>query len=267
MCHPKRVSLRPGVGPFRHNRIRVSRFVALFCYRQLKVRQVLTDRTCLNSSGTFVAECERRGAVIGCRANPEAKETGMDEKDRFGEKLRHKGRADESAWAAQSDTALLAKLKRQAEDRIAREKKENRKPRAFNRILCAIDFGKNSLKALDLAKQIALENEADFYVVHVCPSVAVPLGGTLTSTPEAEETARRRLTETAAGRLASVPHEEIVITGDPSARVVELQSLLNIDLIVVGTQGRSGVPRFFLGSVADRVVRSATCPVLTIRGE
>ncbi len=190
-----------------------------------------------------------------------------DEKDRLGEKLRQKAAAAQNLWAARSDRELIARLKRAAEERLAKEKREKRKPRAFNRILCAIDFGKSSLKALDLAKQIAGENDAKLYVVHVCPTVAVPLGGTLTSTPDAEKSAQDRLREVASRRLSDLPHELIVITGDPAERVVELQSVLNIDLIVVGTHGRSGVPRFFLGSVADRVVRGAACPVLTIRGE
>lgn len=56
------------------------------------------------------------------------------------------------------------------------------------------------------------------------------------------------------------------MTGDPARRIVEVQSALRADLVVMGTFARRGVPRFFLGSVADRVVRAATCPVLTVKG-
>jgi len=190
-----------------------------------------------------------------------------DEKDRLGEHLSRRGKATEEAWAAKSDRELLRKLKQESEEQIAKEKKEGRKPRAFNRILCATDFGRWSLRALDLAKQIAVENDADLYVAHVCPTVAVPLGGNVTGTPEAEESARQKLAEVTTKVLAGVPHELIVITGNPSDRIVELQADLTIDLIVMATQGRSGVPRFFLGSVADRVVRTASCPVLVVRAE
>ena len=62
-----------------------------------------------------------------------------------------------------------------------------------------------------------------------------------------------------------MPHELLVVTGDPTQRIVEIQSALGVDLIVMGTFARRGVPRFFLGSVADAVVRAAACPVLTIK--
>ena len=191
----------------------------------------------------------------------------IDEKDRLGEHLARREKATEGVWAAKGDRELLRKLKKAAEEKAAREKKEGRKPRAFNRILCATDFGRWSLKALDLAKQIAQENEADLYIAHICPTTPVPLGGNVTGTPEAEAAAREKLRELASKRLTGVPHELIVMTGNPADRISDLQAAIGIDLIVSGTQGRSGVPRFFLGSVADRLVRSAACPVLTIRGE
>ncbi len=190
-----------------------------------------------------------------------------DEKDRLGERLREKGSTAEKVWASKSDRTLLAKLKREVEERIAKDLRERRKPRAFNRILCAIDFGPNSLRALDLARQIAAENEAQLFVLHVCPTMPVPLGGTVTGTPEAEVIARTTLEDIAAKHLGGISHELIVMTGDAAERVLELQTALRIDLIVTGTHGRSGVPRFFLGSVADKLVRQATCPVLTMRRE
>jgi len=190
-----------------------------------------------------------------------------DEKNRFGDELNKIGSAKLGEWAAKSDRALIERLRREAEERIEKERREKRKPRAFNRILCATDFGKWSLTALNLAKQIALENEAQLYVAHICPTVTIPLGGKVTGTPEAEAAARTQLEEVAAKRLAGIPHELIIVTGDPADRIIQLQATLLVDLIVLGTQGRSGVPRFFLGSVADRVVRAAACPVLTIRGK
>jgi nucleotide-binding universal stress UspA family protein len=57
----------------------------------------------------------------------------------------------------------------------------------------------------------------------------------------------------------------IVKVGDPLRRVVEYARDESIDLIVLGTHGRSGVAHLFLGSVAERVVRTAPCPVLTVR--
>ena len=188
-----------------------------------------------------------------------------DERDRLGQKLGEMSSAAQNAWASKRDRALLATLKKAAQERLAKEKRERRKPRAFNRVLCAIDFGQGSLNALDLAGRIAVENDAALYLLHVCPTVAVPLGGPLTATPEVEEAARRKLGETAARYLAKIPHELLVVTGDPAQRIVDIQSALGADLVVMGTFARHGVPRFFLGSVADRVVRAAACPVLTVK--
>ena len=188
-----------------------------------------------------------------------------DERDRLGQRLGDVSSAAQNAWATKSDRALLARLKKAAQERLAKEKRERRKPRAFNRVLCAIDFGQGSLNALDLAGRIAVENDAALYLLHVCPTVAVPLGGPLTATPEVEEAARRKLAETAARYLAKIPHELLVVTGDPAQRIVDIQSALGADLVVMGTFARHGVPRFFLGSVADRVVRAAACPVLTVK--
>jgi nucleotide-binding universal stress UspA family protein len=190
-----------------------------------------------------------------------------DQKDRLGEKLAQVGSAALNEWASKSDSVLLAKLKQAAQEQLAKEKRERRTPRAFNRVLCAFDFGQGSLKALDLARRIAIESEAALYVLHVCPIVAVPLvGDAVTATPEVEVAARKKLREAAATHLANVPHELLVVTGDPAQRIAQIQSALGIDLIVMGTFARRGVPRFFLGSVADQVVRAAACPVLTIKG-
>src|ERR1700684_3999800 len=94
-----------------------------------------------------------------------------DEKDRLGEKLAAAGMAAINQWAARRDRELLAKLRREVEERVAKNRKERRKPRAFNQILCPIDFGPSSLKSLALAKQIASENDAALYVIHVCPAI------------------------------------------------------------------------------------------------
>jgi len=189
-----------------------------------------------------------------------------DERNRLGEKLGQVSSAAQNEWASKSDRDLLARLKKAVQERLAKQKAERRTPRAFNRVLCAIDFGQGSLKALDLAGRIAVENDAALYLLHVCPTVVVPLSGPITATAEVEESARKKLGETAARHLAKIPHELLVVTGDPARRIVEIQSAVGADLVVMGTFARRGVPRFFLGSVADRVVRAAACPVLTVKG-
>ena len=102
--------------------------------------------------------------------------TASDEKDRYGDEMRLLDKARENQWAAERDNELLIKLRRQAEGRAATARHHGKAPRAFNRILCPIDFDENSFKSLDLAGRLASENDADVYVLYVCSPVFVPLG-------------------------------------------------------------------------------------------
>ncbi len=83
-----------------------------------------------------------------------------------------------------------------------------------------------------------------------------------------EEEARRILREvTDAAARAGVPAETRVLTGIPSEDIVRVARELPADLIIMGTHGRAGMSHLLLGSVAEKVVRRAPCPVLTVRGE
>ncbi len=187
---------------------------------------------------------------------------GSDEKDRFGDKLANLEKVREDLWAAERDRELLAKLRQAAEARAA-ERSETVK--LFNRILCPLDFEEVSLNALRLAIQLAAQNKAELYLLHVCPTVMIPLGGQVTEPLMAEQSARQRLEEIALRDLAGIRHELLVTTGDAAERVISVQSGLAADLIVMGTHGRGGLSRLVLGSVAERVVREVSCPVLTTR--
>jgi nucleotide-binding universal stress UspA family protein len=69
----------------------------------------------------------------------------------------------------------------------------------------------------------------------------------------------------AAERIEDVPTERVLANGAPSTEIVDHATEEGCDLIVMGTHGRGGIDRLLLGSVAERVVRTATVPVLTIR--
>ncbi len=190
---------------------------------------------------------------------------GSDEKDRFGDKLANIEKAREDQWAAERDRELLAKLRQASEARAAAERKQTETTKLFSRILCPLDFEEGSLKALQLAIQLAAQNKAELYLLHVCPMVVIPLGGPVTEPVMAEQSARQKLEEIASRDLAGIRYELLVITGDAAERVINVQAGLAADLIVMGTHGRGGLSRIFLGSVAERVVREASCPVLTTR--
>jgi universal stress protein A len=191
--------------------------------------------------------------------------TASDERDRYGEKRRHVEQAREDQWAAERDRELLAKLRRQADQRAAKDQQPGRTSKLFKRILCPIDFDDNSLKALDFAGRLASQNDAELYFLHVCSAVFVPLGGSVTDRVGAEQSARQKLEEVTAQHLSDLRYQILITTGDAAERAIAVQSALDVDLIVMGTHGRRAVPRFFLGSVAERVVREAACPVLTLR--
>ncbi|MEO8499029.1 MAG: universal stress protein, partial [Planctomycetota bacterium] len=63
----------------------------------------------------------------------------------------------------------------------------------------------------------------------------------------------------------TVPCEHLLLLGDPAHQLVELANKQSVDLIVIGTHGRTGLFRALMGSVAESVVRHATCPVITVK--
>src|SRR5262249_47140056 len=68
-------------------------------------------------------------------------------------------------------------------------------------------------------------------------------------------------------RKAGARVKSLLIQGAPHEQIVRSARSKRADLIVLGTHGRTGLAKFFLGSVADRVVSMASCPVLTVRGK
>src|SRR5271167_879886 len=155
--------------------------------------------------------------------------TASDEKDRYGEKLRHVEQAREDQWAAQRDRELLSRLLHHAEERAASDRHLGVAPRVFKRILCPLDFDENSLKALDVAGRVAAQNDAEVYLLHVCPTVFVPLGGAVTDQVMAEQSARRRMDGIAGQNLFSICSHILVTTGDAAERITAVQAALEVD--------------------------------------
>jgi len=135
----------------------------------------------------------------------------------------------------------------------------------FQRILCPVDFDGNSMEALQLARRLALRDEGKLYVLHVVP----PTDPLVVSAPRLaqhrEAEARTGLKRTSEEELKGVEHETLMRFGHPADEVVKAAKELNADLIVMATHGRHGISHLVLGSVAEKVVREATAPVLTVR--
>jgi nucleotide-binding universal stress UspA family protein len=138
----------------------------------------------------------------------------------------------------------------------------------FRKILCPIDFDANSPAALEFAGKIALETGAKIYLLHVVPwTVAeVPIDASQVLA-ELKQSATMRLGQLAKEKLNGRVANEIVVTiaTDPGSEVARIAKEWKADVVIMATHGRRGLSHLVLGSVAERVVREAPCPVLSLR--
>jgi universal stress protein A len=142
---------------------------------------------------------------------------------------------------------------------------------ALQKILVATDFSAPSEAALAYARELARTFGASLHLVHVVEPVYSSLGidGFLPG-PEIEATfaegAHKQLTAMLEnGDRAAGAHAVVLTANAIPEAITACASEAGIDLIVMGTHGRSGVAHLLMGSVAERVVRTAPCPVLTVR--
>lgn len=142
----------------------------------------------------------------------------------------------------------------------------------FRRILVPLDFSGQSRQALACAVPLAAAFGAKISLLHVAqPPVAMrtmPDGGITVpvNTDRLVELAQERLDEMAAEFLPAILRgNTLVCEGSPTYEITAAAKTLKADLIVLSTHGFTGLKRVFLGSTAERVVRHADCPVLTVR--
>ena len=143
---------------------------------------------------------------------------------------------------------------------------------AIRRILCPIDFSDYSRRALDHAVAIARWYESTVTALHVfspAPVAAyVPDPGVFQPIVLAAADRDQLLADINAfiesERTPGVAIEAVVRQGNPAAEILDQVTSMNADLLVIGTHGRSGFERLLLGSVAEKVLRKASCPVLTV---
>ena len=145
---------------------------------------------------------------------------------------------------------------------------------ALKTVLVATDFGEASTVALTYGRELARTFGARLHVVHVAANLGESLGPVPGFAPDfgrvqagVEESARQRL----AGLLSdedrrALQAQAVVLTSRSTANaIVTHAEETRADIIIVGTHGRGPLARFAIGSVAERVVRSASCPVLVVR--
>lgn len=141
----------------------------------------------------------------------------------------------------------------------------------YRLIVCPVDFSDTSRQALMAAIDLAARLKAEVRVMHVyqLPASALP-EGVLETLSDLEATIEERLQEQLDRFVEEVDAQGVKVTtglceGVPYVEITEAADELGADLIVIGTHGRTGLAHLLLGSVAERVVRTANMPVLTVR--
>jgi nucleotide-binding universal stress UspA family protein len=143
----------------------------------------------------------------------------------------------------------------------------------FETLVVALDGSACADHALDLARQLARAGGSRLALCSVAdPS---PLYGSLQPSSLVERTLEeiqrqaRRIVDDALARARAegIAAEGAVLEGEPVYEIVSYAKRVGADAIVIGTHGRSGLPRLFMGSVAEGVLRSAAIPVLTVRAQ
>jgi nucleotide-binding universal stress UspA family protein len=142
----------------------------------------------------------------------------------------------------------------------------------WKRILCPIDFSDASRAALEAAAEVAKRYGARVALFHAypVPGYTFPDGSFVASSKMLEELsdqAQRHLEEwkVIAEGLGIANVEIATSIGEPAHEILAFAKAQKADLLVLGTHGRTGIQHALMGSVAERVVRRSTCPVLTVR--
>jgi nucleotide-binding universal stress UspA family protein len=137
---------------------------------------------------------------------------------------------------------------------------------AIKSILHPTDFSSGSELAFQLACSLAREHGATVHVLHVASEPVVsPVAGVVPPEPEQYwKEAAAKLQQIQANASVRVEHQ-LVMVGDAASEILRVSKQLEVDTIVMGTHGRTGLRRLLMGSVAEQVVRGASCPVITVR--
>jgi nucleotide-binding universal stress UspA family protein len=161
-------------------------------------------------------------------------------------------------------------------------KKLESSSKKFNKILVSIDGSNESLDAVDYGINLAKLSNSLMIVMHVLPQEiryayddidaikpnisAIPIKGIVElSKQEVQAKWFNKILKNAKKSNVNILTDIIVATKSVSSKIVDYADKSNVDLIIVGTRGRSGLKRMLLGSVASEILRYADCPVLIIK--
>ncbi len=149
-------------------------------------------------------------------------------------------------------------------------KEQKRKFLPIKKILVPTDFTVYSDHAIEYAIMVARKFEAKILLIHVIEPFAYSVTDTVQIIDHytALKTVARPILDNLQKRLLKkgIKVDCTLLDGNPYLEIVEKSRQAGADLIIMGTHGRTGIDHILMGSVAERVVRLAPCPVLTVRG-
>ncbi len=143
---------------------------------------------------------------------------------------------------------------------------------SINSILVPIDFSDYSMNALDYAIDFAQKFKAKLNLIFVIEPIIYPTDFTFGEIlppnyePKLEQNAEDELKKLAEDKIGDkIEYEIVTRTGRPFLEIISAARELNTDLIIIATHGTTGVEHLLFGSTAEKVVKKAPCPVLTLR--
>jgi nucleotide-binding universal stress UspA family protein len=141
----------------------------------------------------------------------------------------------------------------------------------FKKILCPVDFSEFTDEILGYAVNIAKRFDSELHLIHVIPNLNYFTPYESFLTPENLVAIERNI-EGEVGKdfdkitkKLDLPFKRVIKTGVTFVEIIDYIKDQEIDLVVMGTHGRSGIEHILIGSVAEKVVRKSPCPVLTVR--
>ncbi len=141
--------------------------------------------------------------------------------------------------------------------------------RDFKTILCPVDFSESSYEALGYGLRFARGADATLILVHALHNPSDEFfhpEGYVIGWDEAKAKARKLLEEARDKYLQGYAKTELVVDiGDPRELILNLARERKVDMIITATHGRTGVLHLVMGSVAEKIIRHAPCPVFVVR--
>ena len=145
---------------------------------------------------------------------------------------------------------------------------------SIKKIAFCTDFSENADQAFDMAFDLTLKYQAQLLVIHVVPPLVFPSPvmedfiseqASLQFSEDAIQRAMEQIEKNYLGKMGDYKNTLVrVLSGHPASEILNFVDQENVDLVVMGTHGFTGLAHFFLGSTAEKVVRRADCSVLTV---